>query len=117
MCNNNIMLYLITIFNIIFLSITYFIIIRSVAMLTYRIFPKFNDIKEKSKTVVLLESLSELGLIGVFLYVLRDVLIEVFLYFDFVYSDKYEKFVIFVMNPALFSGPSDLKKKLDFSLS
>lgn len=107
--------------SIFFISIMYFLVIRLVSTITYKVFPKYDEgkSKERRKNILLLEALSELGLIAVIVYLLRTSLIELMTTFNIVYSNnyEYEKYVIFVLNPALFSGPSDLKKKLDFVFS
>lgn len=107
------------IISIFVISIVYFIILRLVALSTYTLFPKFDDkkVSEKGKTTMLVESLSELGLITVMIYIIRAVLIEVMFSFGIFYSHTYENFVIIVLNPALYFGNTDLKKKLDYVLS
>ena len=108
-----------TIISIFVISIVYFIILRLVALSTYTVFPKFDEkrVSEQGKATMLIESLSELGLITVVIYIIRTVLIEVIFSFGTFYTDAYEKFVIIVLNPALFFGNTDLKKKLDYVLS
>lgn len=105
--------------NIFLLTIVYFIIIRTTALITYNLFPKFSEdtAYEKGKFIVMLETLAELGLIAVIIYIIRGVLIEVVYSLNIFYSDDYEKFVIIVLNPALYYGNSDLRKKLDYVLS
>lgn len=105
--------------SIFLISIIYFLVIRFVAIITYKLFPKYdeNKAKQKGKNILIVEALGELGTIAVLIYLLREILIEVMFSLNIAYSNDYEKYVIFVLNPALFSGPSDLKKKLDFSLS
>jgi hypothetical protein len=105
--------------NIFLLTIVYFIIIRMTALTTYNLFPKFNEatVYEKGKFIVILETLAELGLIAVIIYIIRAVLIEVVYSLNIFYSDEYEKFVIIVLNPALYYGNSDLRKKLEYVLS
>jgi hypothetical protein len=110
------------IINIFLLSIFYFIIIRLVSVLTFKIFPKFklDDTKNKSKQKIkiLTESLIELGIIGSIIYIIRTIL-EYYgdKFASYKFSNEYEKYIIFVLNPALFSGPSHLKNKLDYVLS
>lgn len=102
-----------------FISIGYFIIIRLVAMATYTMFPKFDsDITHyKDKNVIIIESFGELGVISILIYLLRSVLNNILKTLGMFYFNDYEKYVIFVLNPALFSGPTDLKRKLDYAFS
>lgn len=96
------------------LSIIYFVLLRLIAMSTYTMFPKFEteNVKKYSKLILLVESLIELGVIAMIIFVVRIVLLN-----NMKDYEEYEKYLIFVLNPALFSGPSDLKKKLDYAFS
>jgi nitric oxide reductase large subunit len=103
-----------TLFRIFGYSIVYFVLLRLIATATYKLFPKFENerMKKDSKNILLIESLIELGVISILIFMLRTVLINKIDDYD-----EYEKYLIFVLNPALFSGPSDLKKKLDYAFS
>lgn len=102
------------IINVFFFTILYFIMMRIISSTTYLLFPKFvqTEAIEKGKTSILIESLAELGTIGILIYLIRSTLGML----NLTYLLLYEKYVIFALNPALFYGPSDLKRKLDFAL-
>lgn len=108
--------------NLFFISIFYFILIRAISSFTFNLFPKFvrpsvsniNGSKMVS-TRLLIEALFELGTISCILYLCRTLFLHYgSLFLTQNYNMDYEKYAIFVINPALFSGPSDLKEKLDY---
>lgn len=117
--NSNIRQHLKNVIKLFFISIGYFIIIRLVAMTTDDMFPKFDsDITHhKDKNIIRMETFGELGVISILIYFIRSVLNNILKTFDMLYFNDYEKYVIFVLNPALFSGPTDLKRKLDYAFS
>lgn len=104
--------------NIFLSAIVYFIAVRLISSLTLKLFPSYSkdiEINKKRKYFMALEVLGEIGIIAVVIFIFRGILN----YYDSIlfsskYASDYEKFLLFVVNPAIFAGPSDLKKKIDF---
>lgn len=105
--------------NIFLSAIIYFIALRIISSITLRIFPSYSEdieINKKRKYFMALEVLGEIGIIAVVIFVFRNILNYYdSIFFSSKYASDYEKFLLFVVGPAIFAGPSDLKKKIDFA--